>query len=58
MLDLARVADVFCKLQESDRIALGADELPVHHSRQPEDDMTTEELMAIIFDHHPQKTVQ
>lgn len=59
--DLARVAGAYAQLLESDRIALGADELPVNHPRDPYSDLSDEQLYAKVqamLERHPVKTVQ
>ena len=59
--DLARCATAYTQLLESDRICLGADELPVNHPRDPFADLSDEELFARLrstLERHPPKSVQ
>jgi hypothetical protein len=59
--DLARVAGAYAQLLESDRIALGADELPVNHPRDPYPDLSNEQLYAKVqamLERRPVKSVQ
>ena len=59
--DLARVASAYAQLLEADRVALGADQLPVNHSRAPEAEMSDTELyekLRQMLDRHPVSSVQ
>jgi hypothetical protein len=59
--DLARVAQAYAVLLEADRIALGADELPVNHPRDPYSDLSDEQLYAKVqamLERHPVRSVQ
>ena len=59
--DLSRVASAYAQLLESDRICLGADELPVNHPRDPFADLSDEQLFAKLrstLERHPTKSVQ
>jgi len=59
--DLARVAAAYAQLLESDRVALGADELSVNHPRDPFTDLSDEQLFARLrstLERHPTKTLQ
>jgi hypothetical protein len=59
--DLARIAQAYAVLLESDRVALGADELPVNHPRDPYSDLSDEQIYAKVqamLERHPVKSVQ
>jgi hypothetical protein len=59
--DLARIAHAYAVLLEGDRVALGADELPVNHPRDPFADLSDDQLFARLrstLERHPAKTVQ
>ncbi len=59
--DLARIAQAYAVLLESDRVALGADELPANHPRDPFADLSDEQLFARLrttLERHPTKSVQ
>jgi microsomal dipeptidase-like Zn-dependent dipeptidase len=59
--DVARAAGVFCQLFAADRVALGADQLPLQHPREPESEFDDQELyrkLEEMLKRHPISAVQ